>query len=144
MTFTYASTSTSITDLYWVRMRIGDTSSGTARFQDEELNNLISTYGNKYLAAAVAAETIGAQFAGRSDKTIGKLSISQGQLTQHYFDLGRRLRFEAGLFATPYAGGISADDKTSEEADSDRVKPAFEIGQFDYVADNSDSSTASF
>lgn len=102
---------------------------------------MLGLYGNRYLAGAVLAETIAAQYAGRTDKTVGKLSISQGSLSKHYFDLGRQLRYEAGLSATPFAGGISQDQKDSETGDSDRVKPAFEIGQFDNPGTDADEST---
>lgn len=142
MTFTYSASSTTVTDLYFVRLRIGDTSSGSARFQDEEINNLLSIYGNRYIAAAVAAETIGAQYAARTDKTVGKLSISQGSLSKHYFDLGRQLRHEAGLHATPFAGGISVAQKDSETSDTDRVDPAFSVGAFDNPGTLVDESSA--
>lgn len=143
MTFTFASTSTSVTDLYWIRLRIADTSSASAKLTDEEINNIIATVPNRYLAAAVAADTIGSGLALKTDKTVGRLSISQSQSSKAYFDLGKALRREAYLFATPYAGGISEDDKASEESDSDRVKPAFTVDQFEDVG-VSDASTAVF
>ena len=126
-----------------MRLRIADTSSVNTKLTDEEITALTDTFGNKYLAAAAAAEQVGAQFAGKSDKTVGKLSISQGSAGQRYFDLAKALRREASLFASPYAGGISADDKASEESDSDRVAPAFKVGQFEDVS-VSDASTAVF
>jgi hypothetical protein len=129
-----------MTDLSWVRLRIGDTSSGTAKFADEEINILLGNEGNKYLAAAVAAESIGASLSGSVDKTIGKLSISKGQASERYFALATRLRFEASMHAQPYAGGISADDKREEEGDTDRVTPGFTADQFAFTG--SDPSTA--
>ena len=143
MTFTFASTSTTVTDLYWIRLRIADTSSASAKLTDEEINNILATVPNRYLAAAVAADTIGASLVLKTDKTVGKFSISQSQGSKAYFDLGKTLRREASLFASPYAGGISADDKASEVADSDRVAPAFTMGQFNDVG-ASDASTAIF
>lgn len=133
MTFTYVSTGpTSNKD--WVRLRIGDTSSGDPLLTDEEINEVLDEEGNKFLAAAVAAETIGAQYARKVDKSVGKLSISMAQASEHYFALADRLRENVVMDTSvggPYAGGISQADKDKDEADSDRVDPAFYVGQFD-------------
>lgn len=137
MSFTYSSSSTSVTDLSWIRLRIFDTSSASAKLTDEEINNILATVPNRYLAAAVAADTIGSSLSLRTDKTIGKLSISGSQAPKAYFDLAAKLRREAYLFASPYAGGISADDKASEVADTDRVVPAFSVDQFDAMTQSS-------
>lgn len=142
MSFSYASSNAPSSGLSWVRMRVADTSSVNAKLTDEEITALLDVFGSKYLAAAAAAEQIGASFAGRSDKTVGKLSLSQGSAGQRYFELARRLRYESALFASPYAGGISADDKATDRQDSDNVRPAFESGQFEDVAQFVDGSSA--
>lgn len=144
LTFTYNSSSTTITDLSWIRLRIFDTSSASAKLTDEEIANLVATYSNRYLAAAAAAETIAGKFALYSDKTVGKLSISQGSLGDRYMKLAATLRREAGLRATPFAGGITISDKDSEKQDSDRVDPAFSVDAFDYQADTAADSTSSY
>jgi len=131
MGFSFASSNVGSSDLSWVRFRVGDTSSGSYRLDDEEINALVSEQGNKYIAAAICAEAIGAGFAQRVDKTVGKLQISMSQASERYFKLADRLRAEAGMRAEPYAGGISQSDKDSEEADTDRVSPNFTIAQFD-------------
>lgn len=131
MSFSYASTNAASSGLSWVRMRLMDTSSTLYKLQDEEIQALLDTFSSKYMAAAAAAEQLGALYAGKSDKTIGKLSISQGGGSERYATLAASLRREANLYASPFAGGISADDKASEESDTDRVKPAFSVGQFE-------------
>lgn len=138
MTWSYESTAPGSSAKSWVRMRIGDTSSGNALLSDEEILALLTDQGDKYLAAAVAAESIGAKYAIKTDKTVGRLSISMAKASEHYFTLATRLRAEAGSHAGLYAGGISADDEDDEEADTDRVEPGISIGQFDYPADVDD------
>ena len=131
MSFSYASTNAASSSLSWVRLRLGDTSSGSARFQDEEINAMVSVEGNKYLGAAVLAESAAALYATRVDKTVGRLSISYQQASDHFTRLAIRLRHELNMRAAPYAGGISVADKDAVEADTDRVQPAFSMGQFD-------------
>lgn len=115
-------------------MRLADTSSSNYRLENEEIQAYLDTYGNKYLAAASAAEQVAAYYGGRSDKTIGKLSISQGSGGARYQSLAKSLRREAALFGSVFAGGISRDDKEAERQDSDRVAPAFSVDQFDAPA----------
>ena len=120
---------------------LGDTSSGNPLLQDEEIDAITSFEGGRDLAAAYCAETIGATFAGKVDKTVGKLKISQSQASGHYFGLAERLRFKANSRAAPSAGGISIDDTRDEEQRPDRVKPAFSIGFTDYTSDTINGST---
>lgn len=107
------------------------------KLTDEEINNLISIAGNRYAAAVLGAETIAGKYAVSVDKTVGKLSISQGSVSQQYTDLAKRLRRESQLRATPFAGGISQDQKDSEISDTDRVAPSFTVTQFDAPGDSS-------
>ncbi len=96
---------------------------------------MISDQGSKERAAIAAARALGARYARKADKVIGRLKISSGAVAKHYFDLAKEL--EAGLSRRSggaegiYAGGISVADKEMEEADPDRVAPAFTRGQFD-------------
>lgn len=135
--WTFTSTAPFATDRDYVRLRIGDTSSGDQLLQDEHITGAISEWVNRDLAAAACAEMVGAYYARKVDKTAGKLSISMSQASEHYFGLAKRLRMEVALGAKPYAGGISVSDKESEESDSDRVAPAFSVGIFDHGAASS-------
>ena len=128
MSFTYDPSSSGLS---YVRLRVGDTSSGSARLSDEEITTLLSVAGNRTIAAALAAESIAGKFSRSVDKTVGRLSLSLGKASQSYFDLARRLRLEANLQAAPYAGGLSESEKDSDIADSDLVRPAFRRGEFD-------------
>lgn len=140
MAFTYSTTPETSARSY-IRLLLGDTSSGNPMLQDEEIDAFLSLEGGRDIAAAHAADAIGASFARQVDKTIGKLKISIAKASGHYFDLADRLRFKANSRAAPYAGGISQDDKRDAERDTDRVKPAFSLGFTDYAGDIVDDST---
>ena len=130
MTWTYSSTSG--LDRDYVRLRIGDTVTADPLLTDEEIAALVTNEGDKHLAAAAAADTLAAQFARKVDKTVGKLSISNSQAFTHFSALAKRLRSEITMTGGLYAGGISVSDKNEDKSDSDRVDPAFFVGQFEY------------
>lgn len=144
MAFTYLSTAPASSDRSYVRLRLGDTNIASYRLEDAEIDALLGVYGNRLLAAAVLAETLGAANASRTDKKVGSLSITRSQSSKQYSDLSRRLRMEASMYATPYAGGISRADKKAVEADTDRAAPAFGFGQYDNPAIIAEASTAVF
>jgi len=139
MTWSYLSSDPGSSDRSWVRLRIGDHSSGEQLLQDEEIEVFLSDAGSKYSAAAAAARAIGAHFARKVDKAVGKLRISMQQASEGYFDLADRLEREAsigdgatGSLQLPYAGGISLADKAVDESDTDAPDYAFTRGQFDH------------
>lgn len=138
MTWTYLSSAPGSSGKSWVRMRIGDTSSGDQLLSDEEILALIDSEGNNHAAAAVAAESIGAQFARQADKQIGKLRISLAKASEHYFTLADRLRVELSEHSGGvYVGGVSEADKLLDEQDTDAVQPAFKRDQFGHYGDDS-------
>ena len=130
--WTYASTAPNSSDRSWIRLRIGDTNSGDQLLQDEEIDAHISAEGNRYAAAALAAESVGAWFARRADKTAGRMTIAHSRASIAYFDLASRLRTEGATRVTPYAGGIGVSDKETDEAAGDRVKPGFTARMFEF------------
>lgn len=138
MTWTYLSTAPGSSAKSWVRMRVGDTSSGDQLLSDEEINAMVDAEGTKEGGAALAAETLGAQFARKADKQIGKLRIGLAKASEHYFRLADRLRAElAAKSGGVYVGGVSESDKLLDEQDADVVRPAFRRGQFDNLASDS-------
>jgi len=138
MTWSYLSSEPGSSDRSWVRLVIGDNTTADQQLQDEELDVLISDQGSKERAAIAAARALGARYARRADKTVGRLSISASQISQHYYDLAKELQKTLGRLTGGadgmYAGGISVADKAAETADPDRVAPAFSAGQFDIIA----------
>lgn len=130
----------------WVRFRIGDTDTTDQLLSDEEINAALSDEGNQYAAAAVCAEAIAGTFAREADKSVGPLSISASQKAAMYAKLAQRLRAQVGRKVAPWLGGRSQDDVDTAKADTDRVDPAFEVGQWDLPgsADTEDTLSDSF
>lgn len=136
--YSYLSSDPGSSDRSWVRLRIGDNSSADVLLYDEEIDVLLASEGGKYAAAASAARSIGARYARKTDKQIGRLRISMAQASQHYFDLADKLDTEAATaiggmddIVVPYAGGISLSDRDSDADDTDRPEYSFIRGQFD-------------
>ncbi|MFW6078999.1 MAG: hypothetical protein ACODAE_05220 [Gemmatimonadota bacterium] len=140
MTWSYRSSAPNSSDRSWIRLRIGDTSSGDALLQDEEIDAMIDAEGNRYAAAAICCETVAAKFARKVEKGVGRLRVSAQQQYEHYTTLAERLRREAGTRVAPFAGGISVSGKRTERDDSDRDDPAFRRGMHDIDAARSTST----
>jgi hypothetical protein len=96
MTFTYSGDPSTSTRNY-VRFLINDTDSTDALFSDEELNYVISEWGNDaYKSARECAEILIARFsrlADSSSKSVGDISVSESfsQKIQHYKELANNL-----------------------------------------------------
>lgn len=134
MSFTYSSTDIS-TDLAKVRTLIWDTDSTDALLTDEQVNFFLAQDSNIYKAASNAAKAIAAKYAGNVDKIVDDMSLADSQKYKQYSDLASELLTKSKIHGGGgiYAGGISISDKDSVEDDTDRVLPAFELGQFDYA-----------
>ncbi len=141
MTFSYESTAPESSARSYIRLVLGQTSSGSSRLEDEEIDAFLSLEGTRDIAAAHAADAIGAGFASSVDKSVGKLKISMAAASDHFFTLANRLRYKAASRAAPYAGGINSDDKLAVEQQTDRVEPAFTVGMHDFTGANVDEST---
>jgi hypothetical protein len=140
MAWTYLSTAPGSSDKSYVRLRVGDTTSGDQLLQDEEILAVLDEETNVNKAASVCARTISAYFARRVDKTVGKLKIAMNQASEHYAALADSLAFEGGRKAAFWAGGVTLSDKEDTEADTDRWAPVFKMGQFDNVYASPSSS----
>lgn len=115
-----------------VRMLVGDTNPDQKQLHNEEIAWFLSENSNVYVAASEAAKAIAALYGRDVDKQVGDLKISASQRQKHYLDLAKQLKMRATLSVSPYAGGISRSDKDSVADNTDRVRPSFERGQFDY------------
>ena len=113
-----------------VRFLIGDTNMADPQLSDEEILWLISSQGNIYNAAAMACEQI-VTLGRLVDKKVGDFEIRGASRARDLMSRARSLRLRGASSAVPYSGGISRSDKQGREQDSDRVRPAFHIGQFD-------------
>ena len=141
MSWNYNSSNLGSSDLAWVRMRVGDCTSGDQLMQDEEINAILADAGDRTLAASRACRQISATFARRVQKTVGKFSLAHQQASERYAKLSDELLLEMGLSVGPYAGGISVSDKETRADDTDRVAPHFYIGQTDVPGSGGASST---
>ena len=133
MTWSYASSDPGSSGKSYVRLRIGDTSSGSQLLSDEEIAAFLTTYPTPLRAAAESAFAVAAQFARRVDKTAGRMGIQNSQAAMAYERLGKRLLVEMSQGVAPYAGGISVSDKDSVNADTDRDAPVFSVGMNDFT-----------
>ena len=119
-------------DLDAVRFKIGDTDTTDQQFSDEEITYLLTT-GSVDRAALEAARSLLAKYSRLCDQKTGDIDIKYSQRRESYAALVRQLQL--GMTPTPYAGGISDDDKQVDEDDDDRVKPAFEVGMMEIRGD---------
>ena len=137
MSATYDSTAPGSSGISYVRLRLADTSTASAKLSDEEIQAFLDMEPNWVMAASLGARSIAGQFSGKADKSVGKLRIAAGSVAERYDALAEALLREAARRAGVYAGGISIDDMETTEADTDRVVPPFEMGQFDNVGGDS-------
>ena len=121
-----------------VRMLIRDTSTSAPRLHDNEILFVIDAHPNVWFAAAAAADII----AGGASDTItitkvGDLSLAQGSVAQEYRSLAMSLRQTGAIKdGTPFAGGISVDDKAVQVGDADWDNPLISLGMHDNPAVN--------
>ena len=122
-----------------VRMLIRDTSTSAPRLHDNEILFVVAEYSNVWFAAAAAADIIAG---GESDAVVttkvGDLAITKGGgggIAEQYRTLAMTLRATAAVKGgTPYAGGISVDDKTDQVGDADWDNPLISLGMHDNPA----------
>jgi hypothetical protein len=129
-----------------LRLRIGDTDSSVPinqRLEDEELDELLSTFGSVAAAAPEAAEALAAKFARLAvDKTAGSLTIGYANgRHQALLSLAKTLRQKMAAYAAPVATGIRQSDRTSAESDGDRRVPGFKTGMLDNPEELADPET---
>lgn len=119
MTFTY-DTSDLTTALAKVRLEIGDTTSATALFQDEEINlKLADRSDNVLLTAADLCDILARRFAREFDFTTDGQSFRRSQKSSMYAEMAASLRSRASGVAsvtTTRVDGYS-DDIDNESVD---------------------------
>jgi hypothetical protein len=119
------------------RLLVGDTDSSDQQLQNEEITFALAQNGNNvYLASAYCCRLLASKYARLVDTQLdGALEAKYSDRVKHYnllytqlIDLSKKV---GGKGLGLYAGGISVIDVESAEANPDRVKPAFKVGQFD-------------
>lgn len=109
-----------------VRFLSGDTNENSHFIEDEEITFALTQEGNVRGAAALLLEHLAGRFSSAADKSVGPFRLSYSSRAKSYADRASALRQRGiTIFAVPSAGGISIDGKSSRQADTDRVRPAF-------------------
>jgi hypothetical protein len=127
-----------------VRFLIGDTKDCDQIIQDEEIEYLLDLEGSVFRAAAMACETIAAQFSRLADEKVGDISVSLSQKADAYLKLAKKLRNRSSGIVFPYAGGISQTDKDTQEQDEDRVPGIFKRHMQESVPETVDSEQPTY
>lgn len=140
MAFTYdpsdLDTSTSSGRLNTVRLLVGDTDSSDPQTQDEEVQFALSQHSdNVYSASEFLCKIIAAKYSRLVTTQLdGVLQSNYSDLAKQYTILAMSIK-QMGVDARGglglSAGGISAATMALADLDTDRVQPAFKIGQFD-------------
>jgi len=102
MSWTYDVADLASSDLFQVRFMIGDTASSNPLLQDEEINLLITQYGNLKSAAAECCERIASNFAKDADYDLGPHSVKASQRSKRYEELAKKLRMNSGVAAPSF------------------------------------------
>ena len=129
------STSTTAGRLNAVRLLIGDTDETSQQVQDEEvLFALAQRNNNLYYAGAWLARTLEAKYARKVNLEVdGQVKADYSDIRLHYRDLAKTLEYQATTVGGALgidAGGISKAEMLSVRENTDRVKPNFEIDEF--------------
>jgi hypothetical protein len=128
-----------------IRFLIGDTDSTDQIITDEEIawvntevsGSAIATT-HLYRAGARTAHGMAAKFTRLADQQIGDLRVTLSQKATAAQALAASLDEIASTDSAvpiPYAGGVSVSDKSTRDADTDRVDPFFVTAQFANISD---------
>lgn len=116
-----------------IRLLVGDISTAAAGtfLSDNAYTYFYQQGGSVFLGAVLACNALAALNGGRAiSKTVGDLSYTKAD-AKYYQTLATEYRLQASLGTVPYAGGISRSDKQAVRQNTDRVAPAFGVGEFD-------------
>lgn len=142
MTWTYSAASLSSSDLYKVRLIIGDADTNRQQLQDEEINYVLTVEAVVTYAAAACCDILAAKYAFQVNTENSELRVSAAARHKHYLELADRLRATGGgdipggeggglPVVGMYAGGTLKSEKETLIDDTDIVAPAFALGQDD-------------
>lgn len=115
------------------RFLIGDTVSTDPQLEDEEINFALRVRGSIWGAAALGCAAIASNLSRRADTTTGELRTLYSSQARAYAARAAMYENQAASRSgsLPYAGGISVQDKISNQGNPDRVAPNFNVGMTD-------------
>lgn len=138
MTWTYSCDPTS-SDKDAVRWKVGDTDPDDQLVPDEAIEYELAQFSGDARAVIKAAinvaKAIAAKFARQSTYRIGQVSETLSRKSEAYErlvdELTTELKTSAFRSVLPAMVAHSVSLKAAQEADTDRVKPAFKVGMHD-------------
>lgn len=102
-----------------VRLMLGDFDTTNQLLSDEKLNFFISEETDPLIAAARGAESLAAQYSGRSMLHVGDMSIRYDQICKQWEDRATYLRDRAYRSIGIFVGGLNVP---MEEAKPDHLR----------------------
>jgi hypothetical protein len=130
MAFTYDSDLLSTSELYQIRLEIGDTNEYEFFLEDAEIQWVMDRESSFYSRCSKCCDLIVAKLSKEVDYTSGAVSEKLSQLIDRYKCLKSELSAR-GSGSYPWMRSISVSDKETNEADTDRTKPFFKRGLHD-------------
>jgi hypothetical protein len=133
-------TTTSSGRLNVVRLLVGDNDHTQPQMQDEEVNFALSENGsNVYFSAAFCARLLASKYARMVNTQLdGALEAEYSDRVKQYTilaiqlsELGKKM---GGKSMGVTGGGISKVAMDLANQSTDRVKPAFNVGQYDNIS----------
>ncbi len=116
-----------------VRFLIGDSDTGDLILQDEEIEWLLDTEHNIYMAAGEAADKAASKLRrlGIQDLKVGETRIRYDRSLEIREKVSR-LRDRGRAHQLVDAGGVFLSDRTDMEGDSSLIQPGIKRGMTDY------------
>lgn len=130
MTWSYSGNPAS-SNMDAVRFEMGDTDSSDPLVQNEEINYALSKESGIYSAAARCLEAIARRFAREADNSLGPMRITASQKSKAFAEEAAKLRKKATAYGSPYAGGLSKAEDSTDAADADLKASTFSKGMMD-------------
>ncbi len=114
-----------------VRWEIGDIDSTDQLMQDAEINYAIAQEETIFGAAARCCEALATKFAREANRALGTVRVDLSDKSKAFDKRAKRLRAKGTGSGSTYAGGLSQDEKTTDQEDTDLVQPTFTKGSMD-------------
>lgn len=135
----------------FVRLNLGDIVEADPLVTDEAIAAaLVQTGDDVWLATAILARAIAAQFARASDISMGEgaLAISDRAVFQGFMELAKRMERQAKKYGArdiglPYGGGLTISELELRLNDTDFNRPAFTENDFENPGIARDDATSS-
>lgn len=117
-----------------VRFELGDTDVNDQQLLDAEVDYLIATHVDPFMAAAGGCDALARKFSRHAQKTVGKLSVAANQRAAAYRLRAQELRqqaFRTSGLSGIVMGGTSISEKEAFGNNPDTTQPNFSIGMDD-------------